>query len=197
MTQPSTVIVDPEPSPSLSLSVGKTAVPTTLSLAGRNPASDTVTVPPTCDRIARRVRAPSAISSCARGRRPSVGVGRNEPPWPGLIELKPAAEPKKHRNATEWLKLLGELLYERRNESRPILYDLERKARNCLTASRKTTRTLPKCSETRALSRVRFGGWRKRSHPCKDGRTPKTMMSSFWTQLSSSAARMASPPNGR
>ena len=63
--------MDPYPRPSLSLSVGKTAVPTTLSLAGWNPSSDAVTVAPTCDRIVRRVRAPNAISSGASGRRPA------------------------------------------------------------------------------------------------------------------------------
>ena len=32
--------------------------------------------------------------------------------------------------ATEWLNLLGELLYQRCEEAKPILYELDRKAHN-------------------------------------------------------------------
>jgi hypothetical protein len=85
--------MDPDPRPSTSLSVGKTAAPTTLNLAGRNPDSDTVTVAPMCDRIAASVRIPRAISFSPSGKRPCIGVGRNAWPWPGLIAIASARTP--------------------------------------------------------------------------------------------------------
>jgi len=47
--------------------------------------------------------------------------------------------------ATEWLNLLGELLYERREEAGPILYDLDRKAAEL---AERLEEEYPECAET-------------------------------------------------